>query len=386
MQVLLVVTHLLGTGHLRRAINLAKAFVASGHSVTLVSGGLPVAAFDTDGIALVQLPPLHSDGTNFTRLLKADSSVADESYLAAREIKLKQLVHNLQPEIIITELFPFGRRVLRREFIGLLEVAQTLATVPVILSSVRDILAAPSSAKKVQQTETLIDRNYDGVAVHSDPDITPLDVSWPVTDLIQAKLFYTGYVAQSVTGFKAKPSSAEVVVSAGGGSVGRHIYEAAIKASRLSPDYRFRILVGGRDAQTEVQRLQALATDTAVVIEPNRSDFAELLTAAACSVSMCGYNTAIDLLSTGTPGVLIPFDAGGEQEQTLRATSLSRRSAYVMLLAKQLTPVSLARAVAETIVAGRFASDKKQFNGALETVCFATRLAQQKRQTIQGEK
>ena len=52
-----------------------------------------------------------------------------------------------------------------------------------------------------------------------------------------------------------------------------------------------------------------------------------------CAVPMCGYNTAIDLLLTGTPGVLVPFDAGGEQEQTLRARSLSERSAYTLLLA-----------------------------------------------------
>ena len=78
MKVLIVVTHLLGSGHLRRAINLSHEFVASGHSVTLVSGGVPVKTFDTQGLSFVQLSPLCSDGTNFTRLLNADGSVADE--------------------------------------------------------------------------------------------------------------------------------------------------------------------------------------------------------------------------------------------------------------------------------------------------------------------
>ena len=94
---------------------------------------------------------------------------------------------------------------------------------------------------------------------------------------------------------------------------------------------------------------------------------------------MCGYNTAIDLLLTGTPGVLIPFDAGGEKEQTLRAASLAERSSYSLLLDKDLRPESLAEAVAQASQAGRFSIDINQFNGALETVRIATRLVEQKR-------
>ena len=378
MKVLIVVTHLLGSGHLRRAINLSHEFVASGHSVTLVSGGVPVKTFDTQGLSFVQLSPLCSDGTNFTRLLNADGSVADESTIQARENKLIELIQNLQPDILITELFPFGRRVLQREFLGLLEAAQTLPTVPVVLSSVRDILASPSSEKKARKTEELIANYYDGVVVHSNSATTPLNASWPVTDLIQKKLFYTGYVAQSVSDYKAEQNTEEVIVSAGGGSVGRHIYETAIEASRLMPDRRWRLLIGGSDSQIEVTRLKTLATGSATVIEPNRPDFRELLSGALCSVSMCGYNTAIDLLLTGTPGVLVPFDAGGEQEQTLRARSLSERSAYTLLLADDMTPESLCSAVEQASVAGRFTIDKNQFNGALETVRFATKLAKMK--------
>ena len=381
MNILVVVTHLLGSGHLRRAINLSQEFVTAGHNVTLASGGLPVKTFDTADIATVQLPPLSSDGTNFTRLLNADGDVANEQYMQSRENKLIELVQSLRPEIVITELYPFGRRMLRGEFISLLEAAQSLPIVPVILSSVRDILAAPSSEKKAQQTEALVEKYYDGVLVHSDPDTTPLSVSWPVTDPIENRLFYTGYVAQSVSAYQAKQNTAEVIVSAGGGSVGRRVYETAVKAASISPDTPWRILVGGSDAQEEVARLKTLAAKLGAtpVIEPNRPDFRELLSSASCSVSMCGYNTAIDLLLTGTPGVLIPFDVGGEKEQTLRAASLAERSSYSLLLDKDLTPESLFESVTRVSRADRFSSEIDQFNGALETVRIATKLVEQKR-------
>ena len=76
MRVMIVVTHLLGTGHLVRALNIARACVDAGHSVTLVSGGMPVVHLDFTGVNLVQLPPLRSDGVDFTRLLTSDGSVA----------------------------------------------------------------------------------------------------------------------------------------------------------------------------------------------------------------------------------------------------------------------------------------------------------------------
>ncbi len=384
MQILLIVTHLLGTGHLRRAINLCRAFADNGDEVYLASGGLPVDTFETDGIALVQLPPLQSDGTNFTRLLNADGLVADDAYLTSREEKLTELLLEVQPEIIITELFPFGRRMLRHEFCSTLEVTRLLSNPPVVLSSVRDILAPPSSETKAHQTEALIASYYDGVLVHSNPDTTPLNVSWPVTDLIRSKIFYTGYVAQSISGsLEANTDNKEVVVSAGGGSVGTHIYETAIETARLIlPNMRWRILVGGKNSSSEVQRLKKLGVGTNTIIEPNRPDFRELLVNAACSVSMCGYNTAIDLLLTGTPGVLIPFDAGGEQEQTLRASSLDSREAYVALQAKHLTPEYLAQVVQQVIIAGRFVVDKQQFDGAVESVHIATKLLEDKRQKI----
>ena len=197
MKILIVVTHLLGSGHLRRSINLAQEFVACGHEVTLVSGGLPVKTFDSIGFTLVQLPPVSSDGTDFSRLLDQNSDIIDEHYLQARENKLCSLVTDLKPDVLITELFPFGRRMLRDEFLGLLQAAHTLPKVPVILSSVRDILATPSSDKKIRQTERIVAEYYDHVVVHSNAATTPLSVSWPVSDQLQSKLYYTGYVGQS---------------------------------------------------------------------------------------------------------------------------------------------------------------------------------------------
>ena len=64
MRVMIVVTHLLGTGHLVRAATLARAFDAARHQVCVVSGGMPVPHLDMDGLNMVQLPALRSDGVD----------------------------------------------------------------------------------------------------------------------------------------------------------------------------------------------------------------------------------------------------------------------------------------------------------------------------------
>lgn len=342
MTIVIVVTHLLGAGHLRRAINLAEAIQSTGGDVTVISGGVPVEHFKTEGINFVQLPAIKSDGTNFTHLLQPDGTSANEDYLNKRSELLNQHIKKLSPDVLITELFPFGRRILRSEFISMLELTSTFVKRPLVLASVRDILAPPSTEQKAQKTEDLVFKYYDAVLVHADENIIDLSASWPVSALLVEKLCYTGFVATEAISDTNPVSidtgrrSGGVLVSAGSGSVGFDIYKSAVQAAALRTDWHWHVLVGGSDADEQVGQLRKMVSSTNIDIEPVRKDFPTLLGKCTCSVSMCGYNTAIDLLQTQTPGVLIPFDEGGETEQTLRAQSLAKRHDYQLLLSKEL--------------------------------------------------
>lgn len=376
MRVLIAVTHLLGAGHLSRALTLARSFVAAGHAVTLVSGGMPVAQFDSAGIELWQLPALRSDGVNFTRLLDADGIVADADYLAVRGQEMIRAVTETKPDIVITELFPFGRRVLRGEFLGLLEAARVLTPKPVILASIRDILAPPSKPEKAKICAQTISDFYDGVLVHSDPASTPLEQSWPVTEALANTLLYTGYVAPAPAGpHPDKAGLGEVLVSAGGGAVGQDLFRAAVAAAGLSSGLKWRILVGGADPAAQISQLQSQVGNADVVIEAARPDFRQMLHHAAASVSMCGYNTALDLMQAGTKSLFIPFDEGGEVEQTLRAQSLSHLHGIRMCAAADLTPERLLREVTELVNMPQSQPAEIHFDGAAEAVRIATRMA-----------
>ena len=373
MKVMIVVTHLLGTGHLARALTLARAFGAAGDDVWVVSGGKPAPVLDRGDVTLVQLPPVASDGVDFSRLLTTDGTSATPAYLAERQSALLRHLVGFQPEVLITELFPFGRRILADEFRALLAVAKAQDTPPLICASIRDILAPPSKPKKATLANDILNTYYDAVLVHSDPMLTPLELSWPVSDIIRSMLHYTGFVAPPVAPQHPLGTGAgEVIVSAGGGDVGTHVYRAAVQAAALIPQ-PVRVLVGGSDPEPRIEALKPIAAGPAT-IEAARPDFRQMLHHAAASVSLCGYNTALDILQANTPAVFIPFDDGNEVEQGLRARALATRDGIELLGRESLTPDALAAALARVIAAPARTTDGIGFDGATRTVEITRRL------------
>lgn len=375
MKAMIAVTHLLGTGHLRRALVLADAFSTAGHHVLLASGGMPLELPLPERTQMVQLPPLRSDGVNFARLLDDTDQPADDALLARRQNLVCKALTDFAPDILITELFPFGRRILSAEFEALLTTAHAQVPRPTILSSIRDILAPPSKPSKAARAQDLITCRYDAVLVHSDPQGTTLDKSWPVSDALLAKLRYTGYVTQPPPVPHPEAIGAgEILISAGGGSVGTDLFETAIAAARLMPEIRWRLLVAGGGER--LAALSNLAKHSSTLVEPARPDFRNMLTGAAASVSLCGYNTAMDVLQTGTPAVFVPFDAGNEVEQSLRAQSLSGLAGITTLPSSDLSPDTLCSAVQQVLTAPKRIQGSLRFDGAAQSVTIATAMAE----------
>lgn len=367
MKVMIVVTHLLGTGHLARALTLARGYLAAGDDVLVVSGGMPAPMLARGDVALEQLPPLRSDGIDFTRLLTATGVEAEGAFLAARRQALLAAFSRFNPDVLITELFPFGRRVLREEFTALLEAARNRAHPPLVCASIRDILAPPSKPKKAIYADDVAARYYDAVLVHSDAALMPLELSWPVSDALRPMLHYTGFVAPApAPPHPERAGMGEVLVSAGGGDVGKHVYEAALAAAP-SVQYPLRLLVGGANAADRVARLRKHAPAN-VKVEAARPDFRQMLHHAAASVSLCGYNTALDILQAATPAVFIPFDEGSEVEQGLRARALATQSGIAVLPRTDLSTQRLGQILEEVIAAPRRGKAMAGFDGAARTV------------------
>lgn len=337
MKVMLVVTSLMGAGHLARTLILSRALRDAGAAPVVVSGGRRIEHLAVDGVDLEQLPPLWSDGVDYGRMLTPEGE-ADGAYLARRAERLAGLFEQIAPDAVVTELFPFGRRALAREFEALLECAS--ARRARIYASIRDVLEPKRKPDHAAETAARLRRWYDGVLVHGDPAVIGLDATWPLAADFAEMTRYTGYVADPPPSPSEK--TGEVLVAVGGGVIGRPLLEAAVGAARRHR-LRWRLRVGGADAAAEAARLGALAADEEIIIEPAASDYRARLAAATCSVSLLGYNTATDLLAAGIPAVIAPMREGGEREQIIRGEAFAGLPGFHLLA--ELAPASLRGAV-----------------------------------------
>ena len=346
-RVLFYVQHLLGIGHLKRAATLSRAFEKAGFAVTMVSGGFEVPGIDAGEAAFVQLEAVRAADRYFTGLVDSDHREIDDGLRDARRRKLLDVFDRVKPGIVITELFPFGRRQLRFEILPLLEAARAARPRPFIVSSVRDILVEPSRDSRVTDMVENFERFYDLVLVHGDPDLIPFEATFALMDRIKDRLRYTGYVVEAPAGKGGRraPGAGEVIVSAGGGALSEPLLAAALAARKLTRlnEATWRLLAGHALAEDAFRRLARAAGD-GVIVERARPDFTTLLANCALSISQGGYNTVMELLAAGARGVIAPYAGGKETEQTLRARLLQKRCAVQVVWEDDIGPEAIARA------------------------------------------
>jgi predicted glycosyltransferase len=332
---------------LQRALHLAKTLSRHRFEVELVSGGLPHAMASTADFRMHQLPPLYSPDGSFTRLLDARGEAIDDRWREQRKQQLLNLFESFAPEVLITETFPFGRRMLRFELLPLLQACHDSPACRLVVASIRDILQPRSKPGRERETCELIAAWYDHVLVHGDPNIARLDHSFNSAERIREKIYYSGYLcAQSAQTPPGDEGRDEVLVSAGGSATGLQILRTAIAAKPLSDfaTQHWRLLVSPAIAEADFHALQSRAT-AGISVERNRPDFSALVKRANLSISQAGYNTMTDILSSNTASVVIPFAEVDEVEQSLRAQALQARGRLIALAQDDLNPSTLARAM-----------------------------------------
>jgi predicted glycosyltransferase len=342
------VQHLLGIGHLKRAATLAAALRAAGFEVTLASGGMPV-----EGIPVLQLPPARTD-SSFKYLLDESGNPVDEAWKARRRDALLQAFQNTSPDLLLIELFPFGRRQMRFELIPLLE---SVHQETLVVSSVRDLLQ-PHPAREAEALERF-ERYFDRLLVHADARVARLDLTFSKTKALAGRLHYTGYVVEE-SDARGNAGEGEVLVSAGGGAVGRRLLETAIQARPLTSlrDRTWRVLAG-----VNSKDLLALEGE-GVIVERARNDFTLRLKNCVLSISQAGYNTVLETLQARARAVLVPFAGGAESEQTLRARLLADRGLVQVVEEEELTAATLAAAVDRAAAGARPAAGTIDLDGA----------------------
>jgi predicted glycosyltransferase len=356
--VLLYVQHLLGIGHLHRSLRIVEALVREGIRVTLISGGEPLSSLAcTSAESVIQLPPIRALDAGFKVLVDEMGRPIGDELRTARRSALLAAFGDQQPDALLIEAFPFGRRAFRFELDGLIEAARVRRPRPLILCSLRDIVVLPNDPRRPREIVDRVRNDFDFVLVHGDPAFIPLEDSFPLASEIGDRLIYTGYIAEAheADGAAISDETAgadEVVVSVGGGAVGGVLLRTAIETRRQGclANLGWRLFAGPNLPEPEFAALAAGLPEGGV-LERYRPDFPQMLGRCRVSVSQAGYNTVLDILAARAAAVVVPFASGRETEQSLRAERLAARGVLQLVPENQLSPERLASAIDRAISA-----------------------------------
>lgn len=345
-RILFYVQHLMGVGHVFRAMRIVKALTGAGMAVDLIYGGEPIPNFQANGARVHFLPPVRAVGEAFNKLEDSAGNPLTDDYRNRRRDMLLAILEHVRPDVVMTEAFPFGRRQMRFELLPLIETARQMNPRPLIVSSVRDILQETGKIEKDRDTIGYIRSLFDHVLIHGDSRLVRLERTFPLAGEIADKVLYTGIVAPDRQAESAPEDAYDVVVSVGGGALGRRLVMAAAAAKPLSMlrDARWCIVTGLRFSDTDMAELQNIISGD-VALQAFLPNLPSVLARAKLSISRAGYNTVADVCTAGCRAIVIPLFDGIETEQLRRAEILEAKGLAVTLGPDEETPAAIARAI-----------------------------------------
>lgn len=348
--------HILGIGHLIRSMELVKGLLPD-FEVCFVNGGEVIDNFPIPAaVEVVNLPPLKTD-TGFQALQVPEGFDSVDAVMAFRRDRLIEVCDRFQPDVLMVELFPFGRRKFSPELIPLIERARSMGSK--IVCSLRDIVVTKQNQERHEaKVCKLMNRYFDLLLVHGDPQFMPLERSFSRVSDLSCPVYYTGYVVQE----SAPPPQASlqssipqplILTSVGGGRFGHELLECVARASQYLEGqipHHIQMFTGPFAPEEVLERMQAIASQRPnLSVQRYTPHLLHYMQEADLSISMAGYNTTMNVLTTGVRSLLLPFTGNDDQEQTLRSKRLEELGVVSVLRPTDLHPQQFTQRVVEIL-------------------------------------
>ncbi|MEH2035733.1 glycosyltransferase family protein [Nostoc sp.] len=348
--------HILGMGHLVRSREIVRGLTKD-FQVCFINGGEIIQGFEIPaGVEVINLPAIKTD-PEFAELQVVDDAFSLNEVQEIRKNRLLEIFQQFQPDILIVELFPFGRRRFSFELIPLLELAKSKKGSTKIVSSLRDIVAVKPE-KKVKHEEKvckLINKYFDMLLVHSDPELVPLEATFSRVNDLKCQVYYTGYVVQEPPRNPIlsdedreiiKSDKPLILASVGGGRFGHELLECVVNTApfleKLLP-HHIQVFTGPFIPNSKFKELQQMAKFSKnIYIRRYTPYLLNYMKKAELSINMSGYNTTMNILTTGVRAMILPFTGNQDREQTIRAEKLSNLGIVKFINHNYLQPDYLA--------------------------------------------
>jgi predicted glycosyltransferase len=350
----------MGIGHLRRNLRIARALAEDGAAVLLLAGLCEARSFEMPpGVDCVTLPALKKvcDGAYEPRRL----AVSEQQLVAMRSAAIRAAVDAFAPDLFVVDKLPRG---VVGELVGVLEELKRRrpragGRTRCVLG-LRDVLDAPDATRRewnAARNDLAVDEYYDAVWIYGDPAVFDAVREYRFGPAVVRKARYTGYL-DGGPAFVADceenrsrecdplaslglPPGRLALCMVGGGEDGAPLADAFANA-RLPADTSAIILTGPFMPMEARRRLQDCIADDPrrrlLVFSPHPH---ELLHRADRVVTMGGYNSICEVLTSGKRALVVPR-VHPRREQLARAERLRDLGLIDLLHPSQLTPDAIA--------------------------------------------
>lgn len=364
--------HILGMGHLVRSMEIVRGLV-NDFQVCFINGGEVIERFAVPPeVEIVNLPAIKTD-SEFQTLQPVDASLTLAEVQEIRKMQLLQVCKRIQPDVLMIELFPFGRGKFSFELIPLIEQVRSLKACAKIVCSLRDIVVTKrDQAKYEQKVCKLMNQYFDLLLVHGDPQFQPLEETFSRVRDLHCPVHYTGYVVQPQPKTDTPPICDRplILVSVGGGRFGHELLECVAQTAPILADrlpHMVQVFTGPFIPEAKFAELQAMAQGNSNLrIDRFTPNLLAYMQQADLSISMSGYNTTMNVLTTGVRAMILPFTGNDDQEQTIRAAKLEQLGVVDRISPEDLNPDRFAQKIITCLQKQR-ASIRFDFNGVANT-------------------
>jgi predicted glycosyltransferase len=340
----------LGIGHTIRSLRIAEGLSES-FEVHYLNGGETISGLEIPlGIQCTNLPPIVSD-PDFDSVHAVDSELDVESTINLRRNLILRTFRRFAPDIVLVELYPFGRGRFHAELEPLLLSAKEHGSK--IVCSVRDILTKREDQEAFERKVVKrMNRFFDLLLIHSDPDFQRLDDTFTRLDDILAAKCYTGFVVPEITS-EPRRNGPKIVASIGGGRFGHELAEAVVRTAPLLAEripHQIELYTGPFCPEDVADRLRQLAHGQSNIrVERFCPDLHHKLVTADLSISMGGYNTIMNIIATGVPAMVMGCTNNGGMDQVARAEKLARLGVVDVITPDDLPPATLAKKIIHSL-------------------------------------
>jgi predicted glycosyltransferase len=306
--------------------------------------------------------------------------IADTEYQELRWKMMRRAVGEIAPDVIVTEMWPLGRRAFNAEMLRLIKLVASWQRPPAIVCLARDVPSFSNKEPNWPLAKRVLREFYRMVIVAGDERVIRLDEFWPDLPASGIEVNYKGYFSPPILSPPNEPSDT-VIVTAGGAlraSEEQFVRDAILGLRRSVLQHLPCEVYGALYDETT-----SIFTNTGESHSIRWSNtILSQMQMARCVIVQAGYNAVTEALALATPTVLVPrqsSEIGDEQVYRMRrfvANGLLDSAQVVFPGPDRVSRI--AQAITETTKPKREYASSVRLDGAASTAATLIRIAPDK--------